>query len=79
MRRLRATLPHVLLPLLHGSGVAQQQIHGAAMTGLALLSGLGHAVLVAASLLLYVLATRIGHQHRHPPWPGCWGWWRSLT
>ena len=28
--------------------------------------GLGHAPLVAGSLLLYVLATRIGHQHRHP-------------
>jgi len=36
------------------------------MTRLALLSGLGHAVLVVASLLLYVLATRIGHQRRHP-------------
>ena len=28
--------------------------------------GLGHALLVAASLLVYVLATRIGHQYRHP-------------
>lgn len=36
------------------------------MTRLALLSGLGHAVLVAASLLMYVLTTRIGHQRRHP-------------
>ncbi|WP_027995627.1 phospholipase D-like domain-containing protein [Simplicispira psychrophila] len=36
------------------------------MTRLALLSGLGHALLVAASLLVYVLATRIGHQYRHP-------------
>lgn len=36
------------------------------MTRLALLSGLGHAVLVAASLLVYVLTTRIGHQRRHP-------------
>lgn len=36
------------------------------MTRWLLLSGLGHAVLVAASLLVYVLATRIGHQYRHP-------------
>ena len=42
------------------------------MTGLVLLSGLGHAVLVAASLLLYVLATRIGHQHRHPSAAMAW-------
>ena len=28
--------------------------------------GLGHALLVAASLLIYALATRIGHQYRHP-------------
>ena len=42
------------------------------MTRLALLSGLGHAVLVAASLLLYVLATRIGHQHRHPSAAMAW-------
>ena len=42
------------------------------MTRLALLSGLGHAVLVAASLLLYVLATRIGHQYRHPSAAMAW-------
>lgn len=42
------------------------------MTRLALLSGLGHAVLVAASLLIYVLATRIGHQHRHPSAAMAW-------
>ena len=28
--------------------------------------GLGYALLVAASLLIYALATRIGHQYRHP-------------
>jgi len=33
---------------------------------LAVLSGLGHALLAAAGLLVYVLATRIGHQRRHP-------------
>ncbi|GAA3982651.1 phospholipase D-like domain-containing protein [Comamonas faecalis] len=30
------------------------------------LSGLGHAIVVALGLLLYVLGTRIGHQRRHP-------------
>lgn len=39
---------------------------GKPMTRLALLSGLGHAALVAAGLLLYVLLTRIGQQRRHP-------------
>ena len=42
------------------------------MTRLALLSGLGHAVLVAFSLLVYVLATRIGHQYRHPSAAMAW-------
>lgn len=42
------------------------------MTDLVLLSGLGHAVLVAASLLLYILATRIGHQYRHPSAAMAW-------
>ena len=42
------------------------------MTRFALLSGLGHAVLVVASLLIYVLATRIGHQHRHPSAAMAW-------
>jgi cardiolipin synthase len=36
------------------------------MTRLALLSGLGHSVLVALGLLVYVMATRIGRQRRHP-------------
>lgn len=42
------------------------------MTWLALLSGLGHALLVAAGLLVYVLATRIGHQRRHPSAAVAW-------
>lgn len=36
------------------------------MTGFALLSGLGHAMLVVAGLLVYVMFTRIDHQRRHP-------------
>lgn len=36
------------------------------MSWFAVLSGLGHAVLATAGLLVYVLATRIGHQRRHP-------------
>lgn len=36
------------------------------MTVFALLSGLGHAVVVIASLLVYLVATRIGQQRRHP-------------
>ncbi len=36
------------------------------MTNLAWLSGLGHGLLVALGLLVYVMATRIGHQRRHP-------------
>ncbi|WP_232521736.1 phospholipase D-like domain-containing protein [Paracidovorax citrulli] len=36
------------------------------MTRFALLSGLGHAVFVAVGLLIYVMATRIGRQRRHP-------------
>ncbi len=36
------------------------------MTRLALLSGLGHAVFVDVSLLIYVMATRIGRQRRQP-------------
>ena len=36
------------------------------MTGLVLLSGLGHAMVVAAGLLVYVMLTRIDHQRRHP-------------
>ncbi|MCD2511288.1 phospholipase D-like domain-containing protein [Comamonas endophytica] len=36
------------------------------MTTFALLSGLGHSIVVIASLLVYMVATRIGHQRRHP-------------
>ena len=36
------------------------------MTDFVLLSGLGHAMLVVAGLLVYVMFTRIGHQRRHP-------------
>ncbi|MCM2346550.1 MAG: phospholipase D-like domain-containing protein [Acidovorax soli] len=36
------------------------------MTDLVLLSGLGHAMVVAAGLLVYVMLTRIDHQRRHP-------------
>ena len=36
------------------------------MTRLALISGLGHTLLVVLGLLIYVMATRIGHQRRHP-------------
>ncbi len=36
------------------------------MTGFVLLSGLGHAMVVAAGLLVYVMFTRIDHQRRHP-------------
>ena len=36
------------------------------MTGFVLLSSLGHAMLVAAGLLVYVMFTRIDHQRRHP-------------
>ena len=36
------------------------------MTWFAVLSGLGHTLLVMAGLLVYVLATRIGHQRRSP-------------
>jgi cardiolipin synthase len=36
------------------------------MTTLALLSGLGHSIVVIASLLVYMVATRIGQQRRHP-------------
>lgn len=36
------------------------------MTTFAVLSGLGHALFVALGLLVYVMATRIGHQRRHP-------------
>lgn len=36
------------------------------MTRLALLSGLGHSMVVIASLLVYLVATRIGQQRRHP-------------
>ena len=38
------------------------------MTDFVLLSGLGHAMLVVAGLLVYVMFTRIDHQrrHRHP-------------
>lgn len=42
------------------------------MTVLALLSGLGHTVLVMAGLLVYVLATRIGHQRRNPSAAVAW-------
>lgn len=36
------------------------------MIRVAVLSGLGHTVFVAVGLLVYVMATRIGHQRRHP-------------
>ena len=36
------------------------------MIRVAVLSGLGHAVFVAAGLLVYVMGTRIGQQRRHP-------------
>ena len=36
------------------------------MTDFVLLSGLGHAMLVVAGLLVYVMFTRIDHQRRHP-------------
>ncbi|MFT3813915.1 MAG: phospholipase D-like domain-containing protein [Acidovorax sp.] len=36
------------------------------MTDLLIVSGLGHTLLVALGLLLYVLATRIGQQRRNP-------------
>ncbi|GAB1387537.1 phospholipase D-like domain-containing protein [Melaminivora sp.] len=36
------------------------------MTRLALLSGLGHSIVVALGLLIYVLGTRINQQRRHP-------------
>ena len=36
------------------------------MTMIALLSGLGHSIVVIASLLVYMVATRIGQQRRHP-------------
>jgi len=36
------------------------------MIRVAVLSGLGHAVFVAVGLLIYVMATRIGYQRRHP-------------
>ncbi len=36
------------------------------MIRVAVLSGLSHAVFVAVGLLIYVMATRIGHQRRHP-------------
>lgn len=42
------------------------------MMRMALLSGLGHTVLVMAGLLVYVLATRIGHQRRSPSAAVAW-------
>ena len=42
------------------------------MTGFVLLSSLGHAMLVIAGLLLYVMLTRIGHQRRHPSAAMAW-------
>ncbi|MBS0392039.1 MAG: cardiolipin synthase [Proteobacteria bacterium] len=42
------------------------------MIRVAVLSGLGHAVFVAAGLLVYVMATRIGHQRRHPSAAMAW-------
>lgn len=42
------------------------------MTVIAVLSGLGHTVLVMAGLLVYVLATRIGHQRRNPSAAVAW-------
>ena len=42
------------------------------MTWLAVLSGLGHTLLVMAGLLVYVLATRIGHQRRSPSAAMAW-------
>lgn len=44
---------------------------------LAVLSGLGHALLAAAGLLVYVLATRIRHQRRHPS--AALGWVGSIV
>lgn len=42
------------------------------MMRMVLLSGLGHTVLVMAGLLVYVLATRIGHQRRSPSAAMAW-------
>jgi len=42
------------------------------MIRVAVLSGLGHAVFVAAGLLVYVMGTRIGHQRRHPSAAVAW-------
>ncbi len=42
------------------------------MTVFALLSGLGHTVFVMVGLLVYVLATRIGHQRRNPSAAVAW-------
>ena len=42
------------------------------MTVFAVLSGLGHTVLVMAGLLVYVLATRIRHQRRNPSAAVAW-------
>ena len=42
------------------------------MISVTMLSGLGHAVFVAAGLLIYMMGTRIGHQHRHPSAAMAW-------
>jgi cardiolipin synthase len=42
------------------------------MTRFILLSGLGHTIVVVAGLLVYVMATRIGHQRRHPSAAMAW-------
>ncbi|WP_404300313.1 phosphatidylserine/phosphatidylglycerophosphate/cardiolipin synthase family protein [Alicycliphilus denitrificans] len=42
------------------------------MIRVTLLSGLGHTLLVAAGLLVYVLGTRIGQQRRHPSAAMAW-------
>ncbi len=46
------------------------------MIRVAVLSGLSHAVFVAVGLLIYVMATRIGHQRRHPS--AAMGWVLSI-
>ena len=42
------------------------------MISVTVLSGLGHAVFVAGGLLIYMMGTRIGHQHRHPSAAMAW-------
>ena len=42
------------------------------MISVTVLSGLGHAVVVAAGLVVYMMGTRIGQQHRHPSAAMAW-------